>query len=110
MPTLKDYATQISTALGLVATIGGAILYVENNYAHADDVKEVLKSQQTQIKLYERTQRQNLMFQLEYYDDRLRMLNAELETKASKRNPLDIQREINDTIQRRELTRSMLTN
>lgn len=109
--TVKTKATFISTCISLVASIGGAIVYVENNYAHADDVKEILSSQKAMIKNQERGQRSQIMFQLEYYDDRIKRLTAELALPKGQgvRSKVEIQGELDDIKKRRELARASLT-
>ena len=64
----KGKASLITTSISTIAAIGGAVIYVETNYAHAADVKEILTTQQTMVKNQERSQRSQIMFQLEYYD------------------------------------------
>lgn len=107
--TLKSKAAFISTSISLVASIGGAIVYVENNYAHAADVKEILTSQQMMIKNQERSQRSQILFQLEYYDDRIKRLTSELASTNATRKKVEIQSELDDVKKRRELTRASLT-
>ena len=109
--TVKTKATLISTSISLVASIGGAIVYVENNYAHAEDVKEILTSQKAMIKNQERSQRSQIMFQLEYYDDRIKKLTAELSLPKGPgiRSKVEVQSELDDIKKRRELARAALT-
>lgn len=112
LTTLKDNFGMITGSISLVTAIGGAIIYVETNYAHAGDVKEIIQQQSTQIKLYERNQRQQGLFQLEYYDDRLRRLQQERDMAAAQpkgqRRVEDIQSDINDIKQRREMVRKSI--
>ena len=103
----------------VIGTIGGGVLWIDNNYAHAGDVGKILQNQESQIKLYNQHQQQNLVFQLEYYDDRIRYLQrvkvqsvtiwsdpkVPRHIKAYTRSPDDIQAEINDLKNRRELIR-----
>ena len=115
----KGKASLITTSISTIAAIGGGVIYIETNYAHAADVKEILQSQQTMIKIQERSQRQNVMFQLEYYDDRIKRLTAELaqaeamnattRSQTKMRPMVEIQSDLDDTKRRRELTRQLLT-
>ena len=75
---IKTRSSFIATSFTLVATIGGAVLYFESTYAHAADVKSLIGTQEQIIKNQDRSQRQQIMFQLEYYDDRIKRLTAEL--------------------------------
>lgn len=106
---IKTMGSAIAGIFGIVASIGGAIIYVENNYAHAEDIKEVVKNQSIQIK-------QNLLFQLDFYDDRIKKLELEKSKneeilsdpaaprslRAYTRKPADILAEINELKKRRE--------
>jgi len=105
--SLKTRATLIATSVSLVGTIGGAILYFESTYAHADDMKQMVQTQTTLIRNQERSQRQGMLFQLEYYEDKLKQLGNEL--SRPQRPVADIQRDITDTLQRRDLARKFLT-
>lgn len=123
---VKNAKMVVAIAIGvftLIGTIGGGVLYVDNNFAHAADVQQLLKNQNTQIDLYKKHQQQNLVFQLEYYDDRIKALTAEKSrshfimndpnipatAKAHVRRPEDIQSEINDLKVRREIIRRSLS-
>lgn len=111
---LKAKAAFITTTFSLITLIGGSILYFETTYAHAADLQEIIQNQKTQIKLYEKSQRQQSLFQLEYYDDRTRKLLAELaqaqKTKSSAMRSIpEIQNDINDTKQRRDIVRQQIT-
>lgn len=106
---LKNMSTTIASIFGIIASIGGAVLYVENNYAHAEDVKTVIRNQTLQIN-------QTLMFQLDYYDSQIKKLesertrNAEIladptinrNTRAYTRKPEHITEEIVELKERRE--------
>ena len=115
----KGKASLITTSISTIAATGGGVIYIETNYAHAADVIEILQSQQTMIKIQERSQRQNVMFQLEYYDDRIKRLTAELaqaeamnattRSQTKMRPMVEIQSDLDDTKRRRELTRQLLT-
>ena len=111
----KGKASLITTSISTIAAIGGAVIYVETNYAHAADVKEILTTQQTMVKNQERSQRSQIMFQLEYYDDRLKRLAQELDTKSNnptakgQRSLTDINSDISDVKLRREMARKSLT-
>lgn len=110
---IKDYVGTISSALGIIGTIIAATIYVNSNFAQAADVKQLLENQDKQIKVQAQSQRNNLIFQLEYYDDRLRKLNEE-KTRASSapkgttRSIQDIQSDIDDTKKRKEIIRESL--
>lgn len=100
----------ITGSISLVTAIAGAVIYFETTYAHANDVKEVLKQQEQQIKMYERSQRQQQLFQLEYYDDRIKALQQERDATVNKKRAEDIQTDINDLKQRRSLLRNTIEN
>lgn len=117
--TLKAYGTSITTLFTIIATIGGAVLYVENNYAAAADVKEVLRNQQSQIELQKRAQKDNMIFRLEYYDDRLAKLQEEKRVaeerertrsvnRAVQKTSKEIEEEIKEMKLRRELVKRSL--
>lgn len=119
--TLKAYGTSITTLFTIIATIGGAVLYVNNNYANAQDVKEVLKNQRAQIDMYERSQKDNMMFRLEYYDDRLAKLQEEkriaeererskTQSRAVQKTSKEISEEITELKIRRDLVRRSLVD
>ena len=119
---IKNFGTVVTTIIGIVAAIGGSIIYVENNYASAYDVREVVKNQTRQIDMYQQSQRQNQMFQLEYYDSQIKKLELErnrnteiLENRsvtstarALTRRPEDVQDEINELKNRREVVKRNL--
>lgn len=109
----KSYSTIVASVFGIIASIGGAVLYVETNYAHANDVKTIVRNQSLLIN-------QNMLFQLEYYDDRIKKLEMELSrnqeilsdpqitrgVRAYTRRPQDIQDEIRELKSRREILKS----
>lgn len=109
---IKNMGTAVASIFGIIASIGGAVIYVENNYAHAEDVKTVIKNQSIQIK-------QSQMFQLEYYDDQIKKLEMEKNRneevlsdprttrnqRAYTRKPDDILEEIRELKLRREIVK-----
>ena len=113
----KAMGTVIASTFGIIATIGGGVLYVENTYANAGDVRSIIKNQNIQIK-------QNLMFQLEYYDDKIKKLEIEKSRseeilqdpstsrsyRAYTRKPEAIQEEIQEIKIRRDIVRRDLIN
>lgn len=115
---IKLRSSFIATSFSLVATIGGAVLYFESTYAHAADVRSLIGTQEVIIKNQERGQRQQLMFQVEYYDDRIKRLTAELSIAeslstsptraqgqyAQSRPVAEIRSELDDVKKRREIT------
>lgn len=114
--TIKSYGTTITTLFTIIATIGGAVLYVENNYAAAQDVREVLRNQQAQIAMQQQSQRSSMMFRLEYYDDRLAKLHEErriaeerernrINNRAVQKTAREIEEEIKEVKERRELVK-----
>lgn len=118
---LKSYGTSITTIFTIIATIGGAVLYVENNYAAAADVKEVLKNQRAQIELAARAQKDNMMFRLEYYDDRIAKLQEEKRVaeerersravnRAIQKTSKELEEEIKELKERRELVKRSLVD
>jgi len=119
--TLKAYGTSITTIFTIIATIGGAVLYVENNYANAQDVKEVLRNQRDQIEMQKRSQKDNMMFRLEYYDDRIAKLQEEkrvaeerersrTQQRAIQKTSKEIEEEIKEMKMRRELVKRSLVD
>lgn len=114
---IKAMQTTIASIIGIVAAVGGCVFYVENNFANAQDVKDVVKNQNIQI-------RQNLVFQMEFYDDKIKKLelekarNEELlkdsrvsaTTRAYTRKPDDIKDEIQELKLRRDIIRQDLIN
>lgn len=114
---VKNTSTTIAGIFGIIATVGGAVLYVENNYANASDVKTILQNQTTLM-------RQNQLFQLEYYDDRIRKLEMERntnqeilnnprispQTRAFTRKPEEINEEIKEIKMRRDIVKDSIIN
>lgn len=114
---IKSRTSLIATSFTLIATIGGAVLYFESTYAHAADVKSIVGAQEQIIQNQERSQRQQLMFQVEYYDDRIKRLTTELAVAeslavspnraqgqyAQSRPVVEIRNELDDIKKRREL-------
>ena len=123
MPSLhtfiKEHTSSITAIFSTIAVIGGAVLYVENNFANASDLKSISETQQKQIKSQVTQQRQMSIFQLEYYDDKIRKLQEEkriaeerMRTQTMRRSvqktPQEIQEEIDDVKKRRDLVRKSL--
>lgn len=117
---LKTYSTQISNLLAIIASVGGAIIYVETNYAHADDIKKILQQQEKQIQLLDQTQKTLSFHRLEYYDDRIERLRNERTTTESmskipafnqlkKRSTAEIDSEIVEIKRRKEILKESLT-
>lgn len=119
---LKETSTAVGSIAAIIATIGGSIIYVENNYASAQDVKSLIKSQSSQIDMIQRNQLQTQMFQLDYYDQQIRKLEVD-KSKATEilgdkeatramraytRQPSDIQSEIDELKMRREAVRNSI--
>lgn len=116
---LKDNATAITSIFSIIAAVGGATLYVETNYANAADVKSLAKNQEQILKSQTTQQRQMSIFQLEYYDDKIRKLQEEKriaeerertgkQSRAVQKTSFEIQEEINDLKTRREIVRKTL--
>lgn len=118
---LKDHAASITAVFSMIGAVGGTLVYVETNYANAADVNQIILNQQQQIRLQESSQRANAMFQLEYYDDRIARLNAEKrkaeeiynsrnqQLRSTVRPPPEIQSDIDDIKNRRDLTKRVIT-
>ena len=117
---LKANAAIVSAIFGTIGTIGGAVLYVENNFASAKDVQEITQTQQQQLKIQSTQQKQFFIFQLEYYDNKISKLQEEKRiaeervkqrsfNRAIQKSPDEIQEDITDTKQRRELVRKSLS-
>ena len=114
---IKAMQSAIAGIIGIVVAVGGSVFYVEHNFANAQDVKEVVKNQNIQI-------RQNLVFQLEYYDDKIKKLELEkakseellkdprvsAATRAYTRKPDDLKDEIKELKMRRDIIRQDLIN
>ena len=119
---IKLFGSSITTIISVIAAIGGGALYVDHNYANAQDVKTVIRNQSLQIEFFQQSQKQNLMFQLEYYDDKIKKLELERarseemnadqsvsrSTRAYTRKSSDIQEEINELKMRREMVKRSL--
>ena len=115
----KGKASLITTSISTIAAIGGGVIYIETNYAHAADVKDLVSGQQQIIRMQQVSQRQQLMFQIEYYDDRVKRLTSELaqteamdpktRSQTKMRSTVEIQSELDDIKARRELARKTLT-
>jgi len=116
---IKENIGAISSGMGILATIVAGTIYINTNFAQAADVEKILDNQQKQIELYSETLRSNRIFQLEYYDDRIRKLSDEKEKAIAAKNmtgakkPItrsveDIQADIDDTKKRRELIRNSI--
>lgn len=114
---LKETSTAIGSIFAIIASVSGGIIYLETNYANAADVKDIVKSQNEQLKALRQSQSQNSLFQLEYYDNSIKRLELERNRseqlltdpkttnaqRAYTRNPNDVQREIDDLNMRREI-------
>lgn len=114
---VKNTSTTIAGIFGIIATVGGAVLYVENTYASANDVKTILQNQSIQM-------RQSQLFQLEYYDDRIRKLEMERnrnqeilndpkttpQIRAFTRKPEEINEEIKEIKTRRDIVRDNIVD
>lgn len=116
---IKNNSSSIAAIFSTIAVIGGSILYVENNFANAKDLKELSENQQRQLKIQSTQQRQMALFQAEYYDDKIRKLQEEkriaeerIRTRSANRaimkSPEEIQEEIDDMKKRREFVRKAL--
>lgn len=116
---IKEKLGVITAGFSVVSTVVGGFLWMEHNFASAADLGVVIRNQDRQIQMIEQTQRQSSMFQLEYYDDRIRKLQVEKqqaeEVQRSRsqarglfRSPDQIQSDIDDLKQRRELVRRSL--
>lgn len=116
---IKNNSSSVAAIFSTIAVIGGAILYVENNFANAQDLKAVSENQQKQLRIQSTQQRQMTLFQSEYYDDKIRKLQEEkriaeerVRTRATNRaimkSPEEIQEEIDDLKKRRDIVRKAL--
>lgn len=119
---IKLLGSSITTIVSVITAIAGGALYVDHNYANAQDVKTVIRNQSLQIEFFQQSQKQNLMFQLEYYDDKIKKLELERarseemrtdqsvsrSTRAYTRKSSDIQEEINELKLRREIVKRSL--
>jgi hypothetical protein len=107
--TIKQHAGAITSIVAMVAAIGGGVLYVNDTYAQSKDVKTMLELQEQQLKEIVELRRSQQMFQLEYYDDRIKSINEQL-VVVPNANPNHrlLQRELQNIELRRELTRRAL--
>lgn len=116
---LKNNAAAVTAIFSTIATIGGAVLYIEHNFANAEDLGAVIKQQSTQQRQMSVQQRQMTIFQLEYYDDKIRKLQEEkrvaeererlkINTRSIQKTATELQEELNDIKQRRELVRKII--
>lgn len=117
---IKNNSSSIAAIFSTIAVIGGSVLYVESNFANAKDLKDISENQQKQLKIQSTQQRQLTLFQLEYYDDKIRKLQEDkrvadekVRTRSANRaimkTPEEIQEEIEDMKKRREIVRKALT-
>lgn len=116
---IKNNASSVAAIFSTIAVIGGAVIYVESNYANAKDLQEIAITQQHALKIQSTQQRQLSVFQLEYYDDKIKKLQEEKRmaverdkssqrSRAIYRTPDEIQEEIEDLKKRREIVRRTL--
>lgn len=121
---IKNNASSIAAIFSTVAVIGGGVIYVESNYANAADLKEISANQQKALKSQISQQRQLSVFQLEYYDDKIKKLQEEKRIaidrekiiatgqrslyRSINKSPEEIQEEIDDIKKRREIVRKAL--
>ena len=116
---IKNNASSITAIFSTIAAIGGAIVYVESNFANAKDLQDLSENQQKQLKIQSSQQRQLSVFQLEYYDDKIRKLQEEkrftLDREKSRsqarsiyKTSDEIQEEIDDLKKRRDIVHRSL--
>jgi ABC-type phosphate transport system substrate-binding protein len=119
---VKSYGVTITTIISIIGAIGGSVIYVENNYAHADDVKNIVRNQTLQLELARKKQTEQLLFRQDYYDQQLKKLEAEhniskeiysdpkvsRSTRVYTRRPESIQEEIADVKKKRESVIKMM--
>lgn len=98
----------ISSAIAVVTAIVVSVISVESRYAHANDVKELVRNQGEQIKLMNQNSARNLMFQLEYYDNAIKQRERTLAATQSPNARLEISREIDDLKMKREFVRKQI--
>jgi hypothetical protein len=121
---IKNNSSSIAAIFSTIAVIGGAVIYVESNFANAKDLKEISENQQKQLKIQSTQQRQMTLFQLEYYEDKLKKLQDEKriaierdklgpkspasQARGIYRTPEEIQEDIDDIKKRREYSRKII--
>lgn len=114
---IKNNASSIAAIFTTIATIGGGVIYIESNFASAADIQSISTNQEKQLKIQSSQQRSMTLFQLEYYDDRIRKAQEEKRvtedapksrSRALQKTPAEIQDEINDLKQRREIIRKSI--
>lgn len=117
---IKNNSSSIAAIFSTIAVIGGAVIYVESNFANAKELKDISENQQRQIKIQSTQQRQMSIFQLEYYDDKIKKLQDDkrvaierektnkLPSRGVYRTPEEIQEDIDDIKRRREYSRKIL--
>ena len=107
--TIKLHTSAITSIVAVVVAIGGSVLYVNDTYAQSKDVKTMLELQEKQLQEIIELRRSQNMFQLEYYDDRIKSINQQLiVVPRANPNHLLMQRELQNLELRRELTRRSL--
>jgi hypothetical protein len=107
--TIKLHTNAITSIIAVVAAIAGGVLYVNDTYAQSKDVKSMIELQEKQLHEIIELRRTQNMFQLEYYDDRIKSINQQLiVVPRTNPNHLLMQRELQTLELRRELTRKSL--
>lgn len=98
----------LSSAFAVITAIVVSVISVESRYAHANDVKELVRNQGEQIKLMNQNSARNLMFQLEYYDNAIKQRERSLLTAQSTSMRSELNREIDDLKMKREFVRKQI--
>ena len=105
---VKENLGMVSSAIAVVTAIVVSVISIESRYAHAQDVKELVRNQGEQIKLMNQNSARNLMFQLEYYDNAIKQRERLLLSTQSQVTRLEITREIDDLKMKREFVRKQI--
>lgn len=119
---VADRIKLIGAIFGVIGSVATAVLYIDHNYAHAADIQTIIQNQTKQIDLYGKQERENQIFKLEYYQDKLKSLELEKRKseailsnpktsptlKALTRTPEEIQSEIDDIKQRSEIVKKSI--
>lgn len=104
MAILEEKNWKVPAAIvSSAAIVVSSSLAVDSRYAHAEDIKDVIKNQESQINLLKRSQTQQQVFQLEYYDNHIRLLEREYNNQRNDQRRQELSKEIDAAKARRAL-------
>lgn len=105
---VKEHLGMISSAIAVITAIVVSVISIEARYAHANDVKELVRNQGEQIRLMNQNSARNLMFQFEYYDNAIKQRERNLITTQNPNVRLELTREIDDLKMKRDFVRKQI--